>query len=309
MDVHAEVDGLYRLPPEEFVAERNDLVKRLRAAGDRQAADEVKGLRRPSVPAWAINQLAHRDAEGIAALDEVRNALARAQRRLLSGVRDSGLREAMARRREVVRRLTEETDAALRESERDPALYRQVVNGTLEAAAVDPEAGEQVRRGRLERELAPPSGFGNVAGLELIAPEPESEGEVPAGDQQPSAPSEGAAERAREVAAARQAVEQDQRRLRDLRAAADADQDAADAARARADQSEVEATRLQRRAELARRQAEADERAARDAAREAEQAQAAAERQAGEVAEAERRLEALERGAAGTASRPATAGG
>lgn len=293
MDVEAEVDRLYELAPEEFVGARNDLVKRLRVAGEREGADRVKGLRRPTVPAWALNQLTRQDPDGVAALGEVRAALAQAQRRLLSGVKDSGLREAMGKRREIVGRLTEAAGTALRESGRDPAPHRQGINATLEAATVDPEAGEQVERGRLERELPPPSGFGDVTGLEVIAPETEpltAAGEQVEAEEVAHADAEADAVAKQEIAAAREAVEAARRRLRDLRAAAEADRDAAEDARRRADQSDIEATRAERRAELARRQAEADERAARGAARDAEQAGAAAERQAEDLARTERRL-------------------
>jgi hypothetical protein len=50
--IDPEIDRLYQLPLGDFVAERNALAKR---AGD--AAAEVRGLQKPTVPAWAVNQL------------------------------------------------------------------------------------------------------------------------------------------------------------------------------------------------------------------------------------------------------------
>ncbi|MPZ89684.1 MAG: hypothetical protein GEU81_16825, partial [Nitriliruptorales bacterium] len=205
MDVEVEVDRLYQLAPDAFVEARNELVKRLRGAGEREGADRVKELRRPTVPAWALNQLARQSPEGVAALAEVREALARAQRRLLSGVKDSGLREAMGKRREVVGRLTEDAGTVLLDSGRDPAPHRQAINATLEAAAVDLEAWEQVQRGRLGRELPMPSGFGDVTGLDLIAP--ETEPPTAAGEQEETGEAEALAGAEREIAAAREAVE------------------------------------------------------------------------------------------------------
>ena len=57
-DVDEELDRLYGLPLEEFTAARDDLSKRVRAAGLRDQADEIKALRKPPVSAWAVNQLA-----------------------------------------------------------------------------------------------------------------------------------------------------------------------------------------------------------------------------------------------------------
>lgn len=46
----APIDRLYQLPPGEFVAARNALAKETGAA-------DIKGLQKPSLPAWAVNQL------------------------------------------------------------------------------------------------------------------------------------------------------------------------------------------------------------------------------------------------------------
>jgi hypothetical protein len=52
----AQIDRLYQLPPGEFIAARNALAKE---TGD----PEIKALQKPSLPAWAVNQLywRHRD--------------------------------------------------------------------------------------------------------------------------------------------------------------------------------------------------------------------------------------------------------
>jgi hypothetical protein len=46
----APIDRLYQLPPGEFVAARNALAKETGAA-------DIKALQKPSLPAWAVNQL------------------------------------------------------------------------------------------------------------------------------------------------------------------------------------------------------------------------------------------------------------
>ena len=50
-----EADDLYGLPLGEFTAARDALAKRLRGEKRREDADFVKGLKRPSVAAGAIN--------------------------------------------------------------------------------------------------------------------------------------------------------------------------------------------------------------------------------------------------------------
>lgn len=51
------VAELYRAPHDQFVAERKRLASELTATGDKPAGAQLLKLRRPSVPAWAVNQL------------------------------------------------------------------------------------------------------------------------------------------------------------------------------------------------------------------------------------------------------------
>src|SRR5262249_42707321 len=56
-DLEERLDRLFRGPLEGFVATRDALAKDLKAAGDKENAARVKALKRPSVSAWAVNQL------------------------------------------------------------------------------------------------------------------------------------------------------------------------------------------------------------------------------------------------------------
>ena len=51
------VVALYRVPLDEFVAERKRLASELKAAGDKAGATRLTGLARPPISAWAVNQL------------------------------------------------------------------------------------------------------------------------------------------------------------------------------------------------------------------------------------------------------------
>lgn len=51
------VSELYRAPHDQFVAERKRLASELTAAGDKAAGARLSKRRRPTVPAWTVNQL------------------------------------------------------------------------------------------------------------------------------------------------------------------------------------------------------------------------------------------------------------
>jgi hypothetical protein len=54
--LEAALDELYGSDPTEFVAIRKRLASSLAAAGDTAAAKELRGARRPSTSAWALNR-------------------------------------------------------------------------------------------------------------------------------------------------------------------------------------------------------------------------------------------------------------
>ena len=68
VDLEADIDRLYGVPLDEFVAERDQLAKRLNKEGDREAGARIKALRKPTVGAWALNQAVRRRRKETAAL-------------------------------------------------------------------------------------------------------------------------------------------------------------------------------------------------------------------------------------------------
>ena len=70
MDLPDEAAELFRVPPEDFIAERDALVQRLRAEGRDEDATAVKALRKPTTVVWALNQLATREPDALAAVFE-----------------------------------------------------------------------------------------------------------------------------------------------------------------------------------------------------------------------------------------------
>lgn len=273
MDLDTELDRLYAAAPADFVADRDALVKRLRADGQKDEAAEVKALRRPSAAAWAVNQIALRHPDRLEALFAAGADLARAQRRAMSGIRDNGMREATSRRREVVEALADLASEALSSSGASAGAQRQAISDTFEAASVDAEAAETVRRGRLTRELAATSGFGDVGGFALV---PD------AGEADDTTVADGNAD---DDDAERRAVADRARRRRE-----------AEKARRRADGAQAEAAEARRASVRAAAEAERLERLAAAATTEAETAAAAAETAVARAEEAAAEAAALERG-------------
>src|SRR4029077_13357011 len=63
-----QIDRLYSLPLEAFMPARIELAKGLRASGDREGAARVRMREKPTVAAWAVNQLARRRPKELRAL-------------------------------------------------------------------------------------------------------------------------------------------------------------------------------------------------------------------------------------------------
>jgi hypothetical protein len=235
--IEAELDRLYGLPLTEFVPARNQIAAELRQKGDEEGAARVAGLKKPSVSAWAVNQLARAHQVEIRRLIKAGESLQAAQRGALSG-QAADFSRAKEEESEAIRRLgralTELAPGAT------SATLERAVNSLRAGAAT--EAGRLlIKQGRLTEDLAP-SGF-------------ESLGAVTATDQLHSSrkPSPrvqslrrrlGDAEAAAKTAVA-EAADLDRQAQRAEREAAGARR-AADAARQKADRAQELRERLSR---------------------------------------------------------------
>jgi hypothetical protein len=146
---------LYGLPLDRFVPERAALVKALRARGERERAAEVAKLRKPSVAAWAVNQLVRTQHDAIDELFAAGDQLLTAHHDVLAGGRDAaGLRHASEWVRDAVDALADTARGLLSSEGHElsaPMLER--VRETLNAAALERDARARVADGCLEREL------------------------------------------------------------------------------------------------------------------------------------------------------------
>jgi len=149
------LDELYREHPERFVAGRNRLTKELRGAGDRDGAERVKKLRRPSLAAWLINRAALTSPARVEDFAEASRELEATQARALDGKEEAVAewRAAAARERDATAAVVEAAERAAGEAGH-PATPRalELVGETLKAATGDPELRERVVHGRVERE-------------------------------------------------------------------------------------------------------------------------------------------------------------
>src|ERR1700733_5662909 len=171
-----DVDDLYGLPLDQFIPERTALARELRKAGERDRAGEVAALGKPSVAAWAVNQLVRTQRQPVADLLEAGDGLRAAQDDVLAGRGDAqSLRAAVEEERAAVGALTDAARGLLSsEGNELSETIIERVSDTLHAAALDDEARAQVSEGRLERELRHVGlgGFGAL-GAAPLAPRTE----------------------------------------------------------------------------------------------------------------------------------------
>ena len=161
-----EIDRLFALPLAEFTSARNDTVKRLKKAGEDEAAERVAALTKPSVPVWTINQLARQDKAAMRALLDAAAKLRKAQERALAGGDPEALREAQRNERDALRDLTQRAEGILEQAGRPasrPVLER--IRSTLGAAALADPTRDALKAGRLTDEVEM-SGFDALAGIE-----------------------------------------------------------------------------------------------------------------------------------------------
>jgi hypothetical protein len=253
-----EIDRLYGLPLEEFIPARDALSKELRDTGRRGEATAIKKLPKPTVAAWAVNQAVRSQPRAARELWEAGDALAAAQEAVLSG-KGSGadLREAAERERAAVDPLVDAARGLLTSAGGDLSETTiDRVRATLQAAAIDADAREDVAAGRAVRERAPRGLFGGDEGAMPAAP----------------------AKRGR--SAGSEATEEKPARGRAAKQPARGRSTAADTARSR----EEEAAR--KREEAAARKREREEKAARERARKAAAARVARAENALAAAEA-----------------------
>jgi DNA repair exonuclease SbcCD ATPase subunit len=159
-----EIDELFRLPVAEFTGARNALAVRLKKEGRPNDAERVKLLAKPSVSAWAVNQLYwdHRDAFDQLIATGKRFSHGPTSRRTGKA---ADMRESLDARRDALVQLSELATELLRDAGHNPSQDTvRRVTATLEALSAYALLPDGPTPGRLTNDVDPPS-FESLASL------------------------------------------------------------------------------------------------------------------------------------------------
>jgi len=247
-----ETDALFQAPLADFVRVRDEIVARRKAAGDKAGAAAVKAARKPSVPAWAANQVVWSAPGDWARLQAAAAALRRGHE---AGASPDEIRQASREQREALsacESLAAGFLVAHGHAATPPVV--QKAGATLQALAY---GTADAKPGRVQEELSPP-GFDAFAGLSVgvVPPREGAAGGTPA--PAPSRQERPTAEPPASFAAAARRREEERARERRWAARAAAQEravtarEALDAARTRVERSERRREELERALEAAR---------------------------------------------------------
>jgi hypothetical protein len=226
---------LFKLSLAEFTAARNALSTSLKKSGRQADAEAVKALPKPSIPAWVVNQLYWRHRHDFDRLINAGEQFRKAQATHLAG-KSTDVREPLNAHREALSMLAQVAAEQLRSGgySATPEMMRRVTT-TLEALSTYGALPDAPRAGRLTDDVAPP-GFETLAALvPRVGQAREHDGpthvlpfrqETQASKARAPRDSDDEErrreeERQAEVAAARAAVQEGERTLRDARKAAE----------------------------------------------------------------------------------------
>jgi len=146
VDFDSVADELYSLTPEEFTAARTAREKEARAQGDRQLAERIHGLSKPSVVAWLANQLVRERADEIGPLLDLGGQL----REATAALQGEALRALSQQRHQIVYALVQQARAiASAAGHRVSEDAARGLEQTLSAALADEAAGQRLAAGRL----------------------------------------------------------------------------------------------------------------------------------------------------------------
>jgi hypothetical protein len=237
------LDALFHGPLEEFTPARDALAKELRADGYGEAADWVKGLKKPTRAAWLVNQLSARKRAAVERLLEVGEELRELHEGVLTGSVDRDrLRKAAQAEQRAISELVNTAEAIGREHQIGSQVLDRVAE-TLQAATSDPEVAEEIDRGHLQREVRSTS-LGIVG--DATAPPARGRAKGKAGD---AAERRGRQQAARRRQATESKLDRAERKVERERAAVEKAQEALEERGMRLHEAEREAAAARRELE------------------------------------------------------------
>jgi hypothetical protein len=175
VDLSTAKDQLFAAPLERFVETRAELAAELTKAGRKADSKTLKGIRRPSLSAWATNQVVRHARDDVTAFFEANDHMRGAQHAMMSGQIERVVYQAAA---ESFREATSALAAAIRytlekegKSVESPLVERVI--SSVRLAAVSEERRAEVLRGQMENDLAAgdddlASAFGAMAGGPVV---------------------------------------------------------------------------------------------------------------------------------------------
>jgi hypothetical protein len=169
-NLEADLDALFRLPLAEFTGARNALAAQLKKSGRGDEVARVKALTKPSISAWAVNQLYWNHRESFDQLMALGERFHKAQK---SG-KVAEMRTALDARREALTELSDLATSVLRDAGNNPApdtIHR--ITTTLEGISAYASRSDGPRPGRLTHDVDPPgfesfAGFSSGAGMQRL---------------------------------------------------------------------------------------------------------------------------------------------
>jgi hypothetical protein len=237
-DLEQAADELYGAELADFVELRKRLAKELRNGGKDAEADALAKLRKPSVAAWTLNQLARRQRRDVDLLLDAGHRLREAQAGVLRGAEKESFEQSRKTERDALQRLMREAERLLAGHGKPSANVLNQVRESLRTAAISTTGRELLARGRFT-EPSRAEGFDIVSEL--------------AGDAAPMRPRPRPAPNRQAEAEARAAVREAKERLRETEARARRSAKAADALQAEADEARAVAEDERAEVEAARR--------------------------------------------------------
>jgi len=164
VNLEDDVDALFKLPLAEFTGARNELAARLKREGRADDSNFVKAFAKPSISAWAVNQLhwSHREV-----FDRLLASSQRFRQSKTSqpATRMADLRGSLDARREALSHLSDLATVLLRKAGHNPTpdtIHR--ITTTLEALSAHATLSGGPTPGRLTHDVDPPS-FASLASL------------------------------------------------------------------------------------------------------------------------------------------------
>ena len=157
-----EAEKLFAVEPDQFVAERDRIVRKLRSEDRREDADIVAGLRKPTVVVFAVNRAARDRPKAAAGAAEAARKVRETQ---VAGEPES-FRKAAADLETALELLAEVAVAHVAPHGKPPTdAMRRRVRDLLRTAVADDDAREALVRGVLTEELET-VGFSSYAGMD-----------------------------------------------------------------------------------------------------------------------------------------------